>query len=210
MFNITRKIKNLATKNPISRSAMRLKRKVSNIFSSDMQIVNITHSRLLIERLFPETHKETCKYFLDEHNIQLPTYKSIKAHSIYPDDVRVILKDFATRIETKTEFIDILFKRGGLTDFGSVPKKARGVVPYDGLKYIVGYLAHDCLFASSAGFNFSNDLLKEILRYNGVTFRKLNYVFYAVQWGAKDAYTPSQYVGSRSKQFVTVTRTKKK
>jgi hypothetical protein len=175
-----------------------------------MKVLKVTHSRLQVERIFPELYQEIHDEFLQHDGFQLPTYGAIKKNYQYPDDVRVLLKDLKIQIETDTEIIDVLLKRGMLTDFGSVPKKARSIVPYDDIKYIIAYLTHDGWFGANKGFTFGNNLLREMLRYKGVAWRKLQYVFYPVQWFGKKAYKKSQYQKARERQFIEITRTDKK
>ena len=174
-----------------------------------MKVLNITHSRLQVERIFPDLYGEICEEFLQKDGIMLPTYKSIQKNYQYPDDVRVIMKDLIVNIETETEKITAILKRGMLTDFGSVPKKARSIVPYDDLKYIIAYLTHDGWFGANKGFTFGNKLLREMLRRSGVTWRKLQYVFYPVQWFGKGAYNQSQYQKARERQFIEIIREEK-
>ena len=166
-----------------------------------MKIKSIKRTRLITERLFPELYQETHADFLNKHNMLLPTYDQIKRNYQYPDDVRLLWKDMYIDIETEDTLYSITIKAGFLTDFGSVPKWARSVVPYDDLRYIVGYLVHDGMFGCNLGFKEANELLYAILDYYGVTWRKRQYVDKAVSWFGKSAYNQTQMAITYNKQF---------
>jgi hypothetical protein len=174
-----------------------------------MKVLKITHSRLKIERVFKDLYPEIHREFLDENDILLPTFEDIQRNFQHPDDVRILLEDIVINIETDTENICVKLKKGFMTDFGSVPKIARGIVPYDDIKYIIAYLAHDGFFGGNYGFTHGNVLLREMLRYKKVAWRKLNYVYYAVKMFGVDAYKKTQYQLQKEKRFITILRVSK-
>jgi hypothetical protein len=174
-----------------------------------MRVTNLSHSRLQVERIFPDLYEEMCKEFFETDDILLPTYKTIELNYQNPDDLRMLLKDLTILIETDEENITVNLKRGWFTDFGSVPKQLRSVIPYDDINYIIGYLVHDGWFGSKKGFTFGNELLREILRFKGVAWRKIHYVYYAVQLLGKSAYTGNELQKARESKFIEIIRTKK-
>ena len=174
-----------------------------------MKVLNITHGRLKIERVFEDLYTEIHRDFLDNNDVLLPTFQDIQRNYQYPDDVRILLEDLVINVETDTENITIELKKGFMTDFGSVPKIARGIVPYDDIKYIIAYLAHDGFFGGNYGFTFSNCLLREMLRWKDVAWRKLNYVYYAVKMFGSGAYKKNQYQLQKERRFLSVLRESK-
>ena len=81
--------------------------------------------------------------FKREHKIELPPRDELSAFGD-PDEVRIWLTPLTLTLNfTSGEWIQYKIEPGFMTDFGSVPKRARSFLDNDDLNFLVAYIIHD-------------------------------------------------------------------
>jgi hypothetical protein len=106
----------------------------------------------------------------------------------------------------KTTFT-LTFSPGWITDFGSVPKWARGIVNHTDPKWLEGFLLHDAYYACTfSSRSYADNLLLACGKYRKASLVSVSAVGVAVRLGGASAWKNSRVAWrSYERQWVTLT-----
>jgi hypothetical protein len=128
------------------------------------------------------------------NRVQWVSYREMRIENNYDGrDYWCQMKDLSIAIVADIGTIRVRIKPGWITDLGSVPLWARGLIGHTNPKWILAFLIHDACFSTNAlSFEMSNDLLFAIGRHNKASWFQRFSIETAMKTSkAKSAYEKS-------------------
>lgn len=155
-------------------------KKVTKIGFSDFR-------RILDEKDYYNTRE----LMFEEHGFLLPEYDDIP---VAKDQLRIYVgSKMEIKIKTNEGTLRYVILPGFMTDYGSVPKRARGRIDNDAKWMILPSIPHDINFRSGfLSFNLSNTLFRQMIRFEGGSYMDAFWSYHSVQMFGGKNYNPSK------------------